>query len=214
MKPALGSSVTWAASRSACARCNSGVRQVAIWRRPKLTPAVTRPRPGDCDHRGPADRVATPVSALRRGRDPPAPATGCAGPPGHRAAPTHGRRPGQEPAGESVRVIQLRTRAWVPGCPPLHGGLHRLTAHAHRGLPACPGDRGDLRQRQRPPSPRGHRRPIPDMPGDAPPVPLRQVAPHRYRVLPASGQARQRAAHGRSTPEAQPVSAAPARRLS
>src|SRR5262249_36617596 len=67
---------------------------------------------------------------------------------------------GQEPAGHRARGDRGDHRHLdLPAGPPPRRRLHRPAGHAHPGIPARPGDRGDLRQRQHPPRPRGHRLP-------------------------------------------------------
>ena len=137
------------------------VRLVAIWRRPKLTAR------GDPDH----DHVVAGIVA--RLLELPARSVVLAEDETHlnllphvraswtlRGSAPAGPHPGQEPEGHRARGDRGDHRGvGVPAGPPLRGGLHRAAGPAARCVPVRPGDRGDLRQRQHPSRPQGHRVP-------------------------------------------------------
>ena len=143
------------------------VRLVAIWRRPKLTAR------GDPDH----DHVVAGIVA--RLLELPRRAVVLAEDETHlnllphvRASWTlRGMRPQVLTPGTNRKVtvlgaIEMTTGALgIPAGPPLRGGLHRPARPGAPGVPPRPGDRGDLRQRQHPPRPHGHR-----LPGQASPA--------------------------------------------
>ncbi|MFW5421066.1 helix-turn-helix domain-containing protein [Nocardiopsis sp. CNT-189] len=135
------------------------VRQIAVWRRPK---AVARGDPARQAVPRP-HRTNTPapgrIRHLGRRRDPPAPAVRSARSARHldtaRALSAH-PHPCQEPAdhGAGSAGGEHRTRG-LPAGQAARGRLRRSAGAGAGGLPARPGGRGDLRQRQHPPRPRG-----------------------------------------------------------
>jgi transposase len=145
------------------------VRLVAIWRRPKLTAR------GDPDH----DHVVAQIAA--RLTELPRRAVVLAEDETHLNLLPHVRaswtlrtvRPKILTPGTNRQVtvfgaIEVSTGAWVYRLGRHCGRLHRPAGHAGRGIPAGPGDRGDLRQRQHPPRPQGHRLPQGTPPAGAP----------------------------------------------
>ena len=191
-----GSGSTWAGRRSAHGHCTGG----SGWRRYGCGPSG--PPRGDPHHdhvvAGIVARLialAPPVGGAGRGQDPPEPAAARAGHLDAARQALGGPHPGREPQGHRARGARGEHRGvGVPAGPPLRGGLHRPAGSAARCVPAGSGDRGDLRQRQHPSRPQGHR-----PPGEASPSgvavrrPVQSARQSRGEPVPRQ-QARHRAA--------------------